>query len=706
MANSLSDLIYETRQIADEMRESRQQLQDIIDFYPDATFVVNNDKKVIVWNSAMEKMTGICKEEMLGKDYHIGSVPFYGEKRRQNLLDLLDENDEALTARYEDLLRVNNTLSAETFCPSLYGGKGAFVWAAVAPLFNLNGIRIGAIESIRDITDRRQAQEALRLAYSEVELLVHQRTAELDATNTALTAEIAEHKLTLKALDESKLFLEKTFDSLNEAIFIVESGTRKILDCNSCCETMFGYSREEMVGATTSFLHISEEMSQLFGHEMQQAYAEKGSFETTFIMKRKDGTAFASEHSVTPVPILDDTGVIARHVCVVRDVSERKRAEDALRKSEAQFHSLVETSQDLIWQCDTEGRYTYLNLAWEHLFGYELDEMLGKKYSDFQSPEHAERDLTVFSRLMQGDSIDHYETTHIGKDGNEIHLVFNALFVSDEHGEIVGTSGTAYDITLRKQMEEELRHSKNAAEAATIAKSEFLATMSHEIRNPMNGVIGMIELLQHTPLTSEQHDYAESAKNSGIELVHLLNDILDLSKIEADKIELETSDFDLRPVVSDVITLHSLHAREKGVKLTSSVDTGVPTALKGDAGRLRQLLTNLIGNAVKFTPKGSVTLEIMADTEDECSVTLRFLVRDSGIGIAADKLEHVIRAIHPGRQLHHPQIWRHRTGAGDMQTAGRTDGGKYRRRERRGHRLNLLVYRRNGEANYKLPPSR
>jgi PAS domain S-box-containing protein len=532
-------------------------------------------------------------------------------------------------------------VAAETYCPALYGGKGAFVWAAVAPLFNLKGDRIGAIETIRDITERRQAQETLRLAYSEVELLVHQRTAELGATNTALTAEIAQHKLTLRALDESKLFLEKTFDSLNEAIFIVESGTRKVLDCNRACETMFGYSREEMLGATTSFLHISEEMSQRFGSEMERAYAERGSFETTFVMKRKDGTVFVSEHSVTPVPILDDTGVIARHVYVVRDISERKWAEDALKKSEAQFHSLVETSQDLIWQCDAEGRYTYLNLAWEQLFGYELDEMLGKKFSDFQTPEHAARDLIAFSRLMQGDSIDHYETTHIGRSGNEIHLVFNAMFVNDENGEIVGASGTAYDITLRKQMEEELRQAKNDAEAATIAKSQFLATMSHEIRNPMNGVIGMIELLQHTPLTSEQHDYAESAKNAGIELVHLLNDILDLSKIEADKIELETSDFDLRPVISDVIKLHSLHTREKGVKLTSSIDTGVPTALKGDAGRLRQLLTNLIGNAVKFTQKGSVALQIVTDTEDECSATLRFLVRDSGIGVSADKLERI-----------------------------------------------------------------
>ena len=340
-------------------------------------------------------------------------------------------------------------------------------------------------------------------------------------------------------------------------------------------------------------------------------------------------------------PVFDVNGKYLGQRASNRDITDHKQAEEALRKSEALYHSLVETSQDLIWQCDAEGRCTYLNLAWQYVFGYELDEMLGKKFSDFQTPENAARDQMVFNRLMNGESVDRYETTFLGKSGNEIHLVFNALFMSDENGEIVGTSGMAFNITGRKLMEDDLRHAKAAAEAANIAKSQFLATMSHEIRTPMNGVIGMIELLQHTKLNPEQYEYTVSAKNAGIELVCLLNDILDLSKIEADKLELETSDFDLRPVISDTINLLSLQAREKGVELTSSIDTGVPTALKGDAGRLRQIIINLVGNAIKFTPKGAVTLHIRKDTEDEHSATLRFMVRDTGIGIAAGKLEHI-----------------------------------------------------------------
>ncbi|OGU17363.1 MAG: hypothetical protein A2076_03955 [Geobacteraceae bacterium GWC2_53_11] len=366
----------------------------------------------------------------------------------------------------------------------------------------------------------------------------------------------------------------------------------------------------------------------------------------------------------------------AANAALTAEVAERRQAEDALRKSEALYHSLVETSQDLIWQCDGEGRYTYLNLAWEQILGYELHEMLGKKFSEFEFAGNATRDLAIFSSLMQGDPVDRYESVYIGKSGNEIHLVFNALFVTDEHGEITGASGTAYDITLRKQMEKELMDNaellleqhdallttqemlrvqideykavqaqlldaKTAAEAANTTKSRFLATMSHEIRTPMNGVIGMIELLQHTELTREQFEYAESAKKSGVNLVRLLNDILDLSKIEADRLELETADFDLQPVIADTINLLSLHAREKGVKLVSLMDSDVPTALRGDAGRLRQIVTNLVGNAIKFTSSGTVTLQIRKDSEDEQLTTLRFLVSDSGIGIAADKLEHI-----------------------------------------------------------------
>ncbi len=439
------------------------------------------------------------------------------------------------------------------------------------------------------------------------------------------------------ALRKSESRHRNFFEKNRSVMLVIDADNGLIVDANPAACDYYGWSWEQLT--KKKIAEINTLSQEEVAAEIELA---KKQLRNHFFFKhgRADGTVRDVEVYTGPIQIDDKTLLMS----IVHDITDRKLAEENLRKSEELYHSLVETSQDLIWQCDAEGRYTYLNLAWEQVFGYELDEMHGKKFSEFQTPENAARSLIEFKKLVDGNSVTGFETTHLGKAGNEIHLVFNALFICDEQGNIVGTSGTAFDITERKRSEQELMQAKADAESANIAKSRFLANMSHEIRTPINGVIGLIELLLGTDLTDEQRKYLELVKISGINLVQLISDILDLSKIEAHKIVLEKRNFDLHTEITGTVNLLSVRAREKGLELVSRIDADVPLSLNGDAGRLRQILTNLIGNAIKFTDTGSVLLNIHKESEDDQHATLCFQVRDCGIGIAADKLEMIFES--------------------------------------------------------------
>ncbi|MGB2690432.1 MAG: response regulator, partial [Desulfobacterales bacterium] len=323
-------------------------------------------------------------------------------------------------------------------------------------------------------------------------------------------------------------------------------------------------------------------------------------------------------------------------------VAESTKSGDIQNESEDRFRLISETLPVGIFETDAKSECLYTNTSWQEIFGVSLIESLMSDWRTFLHPDDRESVVKQWEQTLTNLKAFSKDFRIITPKGDErwIHLRSSPVF-SD-----TGTryTGTAVDITDRKHTEVELKKAKEAAEAASIAKSEFLANMSHEIRTPMNGVIGMANLLMDTNLNLEQNQFTETIRKSADSLMTVINDILDFSKIEAGKLELEAIDFDLRVTLEEVSELMSLKAYEKGLEFASIVHHEVPSLLRGDPGRLRQVLINLVGNAIKFTGSGEVTLKATLEEEDAHRTVIRFNVSDTGIGISEEGMGHLFQS--------------------------------------------------------------
>ena len=316
-----------------------------------------------------------------------------------------------------------------------------------------------------------------------------------------------------------------------------------------------------------------------------------------------------------------------------RTMHEWLRREAALRK---QYSDLFENSTDAIYTHDLDLQVTSCNRAAELLTGYARSEMLAKKISDLLAPESLARVAEMLKLKMESHESTTYEVDLVAKNGRHIPVEVSTRLI-EEDGRGVGVQGAARDISERKRVEEEWRQAKEAAEAANRAKSEFLANVSHEIRTPLNGVIGMTELALETPLDSEQREYLEAIQTSAGSLLKVIEDILDFSKIEARKLDLEAVEFRPRETLGEAVKSLAFQGQQKGLEVCLEICPGVPPLLQGDPARLRQVILNLLGNAIKFTEQGEVALVVDVQSEGPENVCLHFSVRDTGIGIPAEK---------------------------------------------------------------------
>ena len=477
----------------------------------------------------------------------------------------------------------------------------------------------------------QQRDSALREAHDKLETRVNDRTRELQQ-------EVAERTLAERELEKRTTFLNSLIESSPLAIVALDSDLM-VQMCNPAFEKLFRYRQQDILGkpllelTATGALRAEAEPNRV-------ALIEGKATHSVTQRRRSDGSPVEVEAFGVPLTV---GGKLSGSLVLYLDITERKRAEMDLRESEARLQALIASVDEIVFEFDADGTYRNIWTTNEALLFRPKKELLGRSVTEVLGAQEARPFLEILRRALQtgrGESVEYSLTVQ----SQEEWFLARVTPILSPDGASKTLCMTSRNITERKHAEAELRRAKEAAEAASQSKSEFLANMSHEIRTPMNGILGMTDLALETDLNPEQREYLAMVKTSAESLLGLLNDILDFSKIEAGKLDLEDYEFSLREGLGDTFKALGFRAQQKGLELAWRVAPDVPDHLLGDPGRLRQMIVNLVGNAIKFTEKGEVVMEVDREGASEKGVDLHFRVRDTGIGIPIEKQRMIFEA--------------------------------------------------------------
>ena len=450
----------------------------------------------------------------------------------------------------------------------------------------------------------------------------------LGTTNMLLAAAATERRVAEEASRKSEAMFLLISENVGDMIAVTDAEGKRLYNSPYYAK-VFGIPTGELQGSD-AFGQIHPEDREKVRHVFEQTIESGMGQRLEYRFLLADGSVRYIESLGNYVP--GDHGDLGKLVSISRDITDRKRDEESLRllASAVEFadDSIVITTADL-----EEPKIVFVNPAFTNMSGYTAAEAIGKTPRILEGPK---TDSAVLARLRENLSrgqIFHGEAINYRKDGTEFYKEWHIEPIKNLKGETTHYLTIERDITQRKQIEEDLARARDAALEAARLKAEFLANMSHEIRTPMNGVIGMTNLLLKTELNKQQKEFAKTIRSSADSLLTLINDILDFSKIEAGKLTFEILDFDLLDALHGTMDLVAEKAHAKGIELAGFAQPDVTTLLRGDPGRLRQILTNLVGNAIKFTQQGEVVVLVSKQHETPTHIKLRFSVTDSGIGI-------------------------------------------------------------------------
>jgi PAS domain S-box-containing protein len=575
--------ITERKRAEEALRESEERFRIMADGCPAPMWVIDAAGGIQFVNRAFRELLGVTFDQVEGAQWQSLLHP---DDRAGYLATLGRAIEEHASFRAEARFRC---------------AAGDWRWGAThaAPRFSPGGEYLGHVGLSPDITESKQAEEALRAAQERYRMLAH------------------------------------ALESADECIGISDLENR-LLYVNAAFLRTYGYTEDEVIGQHVDIVR-SARTSLETQNEIHPATLA-GNWSGELWNRTKDGREFPI--SLAASVVYDENGRRIARTGIARDISDRKRAEQELRSSEEKFRQLAENIREVFWMMPPSGdEILYVSPAYEQVWGKSCASLYQNPMSWAESihPDDAIGAHALFTKQIQGEPVDseYRIRTH---DGKEKWIRDRAFPIRSENGQLIRVAGIAEDITDRKHYEEALIQARQAAESANVAKSRFLANMSHEIRTPMNGVIGMAQLLLETELTPEQRRFAEVVQSSGRALLTLIDDILDFSKIEARKITLEKRSFSLRHTIEEVVQLLGTQAKTKGLDFVARVSPDIPAMLRGDSFRLRQVLTNLAANAIKFTKTGGVVLEAALESRDDGRIAVGFRITDTGIGIRPEKL--------------------------------------------------------------------
>jgi len=585
-AGEVQGVLITARDVTEAKKAQAQlaRLAAIVTSSQDAIFTKSLDDVVTNWNAAAETLYGYSAGEMIGKDIAVLAPPERKGESRQLV---------------EHVVRGERIAGFETQRQRKDGGL-VDISLTMSPILD-DADDIAAVSVIgHDITERKQAEEAVRAS--------EERYRDI-------------------------------FDNSVDALYLLEvteDGHFRNLEVNPAFVASTGMSRDQLIGKTIQET-VPQETADVVNAKYRRCVAAGEPIEEEATLDLPTGRHF---YISTLIPLRDGSGRVDRILGISRDVTERKRAEEALRASQQRLALHVEQTLLGVIEWDTDFCVTEWNPAAEAIFGYTSAEVIGHNASDLILSKARRPEIdALFDHLMQQKASEFSTGENVTKDGRTILCEWVNTPLVDQSGTVVGGMSLARDITERQQAEA-LRIAKEAAEAANVAKTGFLANMSHEIRTPLNAILGFSQLMRRDEgLSARQRQQLDIINNSGEHLLELVNDVLEMAKIESGRVTLNPTAFDLKALMDSLEKLFSGQADSKGLRLRFIRSDDVPRFLIADESRLRQVFVNLLGNAVKFTEKGGVTLRVGARREESGALHLVAEVEDTGPGIASEELD-------------------------------------------------------------------